>query len=140
LLLLDVDRFKQINDTYGHRAGDELLAVFAQRLHRATVGREVAVRLHGDEFTLWLGAVSPDAAARRADEVAADLARPVPIAGRELVMTASVGYACGPAALADLLQRADASMYAAKRSRSALSSLPVTAPVSRPRDRGKDVG
>jgi predicted signal transduction protein with EAL and GGDEF domain len=96
--------------------------------------------LHGDEFTLWLGAVGSDAAARRADEVAADLARPVPIAGREVVMTASVGYACGPASLADLLQRADASMYAAKRSRSALSSLPVTAPVSRPRDRGKDVG
>jgi diguanylate cyclase (GGDEF)-like protein len=143
LLLLDVDRFKQINDTFGHRAGDELLASFADRLRQATHRREVAVRLHGDEFAVWLGAVGPAAAARRADEVAAQLARPVQVAGVELVMTASVGHATAgrvrSGTLADLLHQADASMYSAKRSRPALPSLPVPAPASRLRDRGKDV-
>jgi diguanylate cyclase (GGDEF)-like protein len=142
LLLLDVDRFKQINDTFGHRAGDELLTAFADRLRQRTHRREVAIRLHGDEFAVWLGAVGPAAAARRADEVAAELARPVQVAGDELVMTASVGHAAGSvrsSTLADLLHQADASMYTAKRSRPALPSLPVPAPASRLRDRGKDV-
>lgn len=141
VLLLDVDRFKQINDTYGHRAGDELLTAFAGRLRRAARRREVAIRLHGDEFVVWLGSALPQDTASRAAEVSAELSRPLVVAGHELVMTASVGHASGPAGtpLPDLLHAADAAMYAAKRTRHSVPSLPATAPTPRLRDHGKDI-
>ncbi len=143
VLLLDLDRFKQINDTYGHRAGDELLAAVAERLRAATHRRESAVRLHGDEFAVWLGPVDEAGAARRAAEVAEKLTHPLRVAGVDLVVTASVGHAAAPAhaaTLSELLHRADASMYAAKHDgRSDLPSLPTAPVTSRPRDRRKDV-
>jgi diguanylate cyclase (GGDEF)-like protein len=140
VLLLDLDRFKQINDTFGHRAGDELLTVVAARLRQATRCRETALRLHGDEFAVWLGAVDAAAAARRAAEVATQLARPVRIAGHELVVSASVGHATAHvrSPLPELLHRADASMYAAKRHHSELPTVATAPPALRPRDRGKD--
>ncbi|MEU6643208.1 GGDEF domain-containing protein [Saccharomonospora sp. NPDC046836] len=140
VLLLDVDRFKQVNDTYGHRVGDELLTAFADRLAHATDRRETAIRLHGDEFAVWLGAARSDEAARRAVEVAAELSRPVVVAGHELVMTASVGHATGPARapLAELLHAADTAMYAAKRAGRAVPNLPAAEPAPRLRDHGKD--
>ncbi|ASR33852.1 hypothetical protein BAY61_01335 [Prauserella marina] len=140
VLLLDVDRFKQVNDTHGHRVGDALLAAFAHRLHAATTRREVAVRLHGDEFAVWLGATRSDAAARRAAEIAEALSRPVTVAGRELVMTASVGHATGPGGtpIAELLHAADTAMYAVKRARHVVPGLPTTESAPRLRDHGKD--
>ncbi|HJQ46894.1 MAG TPA: GGDEF domain-containing protein [Amycolatopsis sp.] len=135
LLLLDVDRFKQINDTYGHRVGDKLLMALASRLRRAAREGEVVIRLHGDEFVVWLGNITTAHAARRADEVASAIARPLVVAGDELVVTASVGHATGTTSLADLLHDADEAMYAAKRARAAVTGLPV-APRLRLRDKG----
>ncbi|OZM72658.1 GGDEF domain-containing protein [Amycolatopsis antarctica] len=140
VLLLDVDRFKAINDTHGHRAGDALLTVIATRLNAATGRGEVAIRLHGDEFAVWLAATTPTAAARRAREVSAALARPVVVEGRELTVTASVGHATGRARdLAGLLHAADQSMYATKRDRTAIATLPGGPGQTRLRDARKDV-
>ncbi|SNR29172.1 diguanylate cyclase (GGDEF) domain-containing protein [Haloechinothrix alba] len=142
VLLLDVDRFKQVNDTYGHRAGDALLTVIARRLRAATGRGEVPVRLHGDEFAVWLGRTDPEASARRAREVARALTRPVCVDGHQLVVTASVGHTTSSYAdtvsLAELLHQADQAMYRAKHQRHTLASLPTTAPADRLRDLRKD--
>ncbi|NKQ53551.1 GGDEF domain-containing protein [Amycolatopsis sp. K13G38] len=135
LLLLDVDRFKQINDTYGHRIGDMLLMALADRLRRVTREGEVAIRLHGDEFAVWLGKTTAAHAARRAEDIANAIARPLVISGQDSVVTASVGHATGTTTLTVLLHEADQAMYAVKRSRAAVTRVPV-APRLRLRDKG----
>ena len=119
VLLIDVDRFKHVNDTFGHEAGDALLRQVVPRLLDAVGPGDVVARLGGDEFAV----VSEDAAGTRTpEEVAARIARvwaePVVVAGRSLQVSGSTGVAvAGPGASPrTLLRDADAAMYAAKRS------------------------
>ncbi|WP_089158110.1 GGDEF domain-containing protein [Micromonospora sp. NBS 11-29] len=116
-VVLDLDGFKQINDRYGHAAGDQVLVSVAQRL-AAFAGNNLVARLGGDEFAGLL--VSPaadrrwiDHATRRLYEA---LAAPIPLGGRTIRVTASIGLAPvhSPTQLTDALCRADAAMYEAK--------------------------
>jgi diguanylate cyclase (GGDEF)-like protein len=131
LLLLDINHFKEVNDTLGHAAGDELLQVIAARLGAVARPGEVLSRLGGDEFALLATSLPPvDAhaalpmrpatlrqALRRARQIVEHLAAPTEIAGVQLSVEASVGVAVTPAGGADmteLLRRADIAMYQAK--------------------------
>ena len=118
LLLLDLDRFKVVNDTLGHGAGDELLRVVAQRLTDCVRGSDVVARFGGDEFVV--ACTSPSAVvgvAALAQRLIDSLARPIVVDGRELFVSASVGIVVsdGPDADSDsLLRDADVAMYRAK--------------------------
>ena len=122
LLLLDLDRFKEVNDTLGHPLGDGLLEVVARRLARSVRPGDVVARLGGDEFAVLLPAVRTGAAAREvAARLRAALAEPVRLEGMSLQVEASVGIALFPGdggTVEVLLQRADVAMYLAKERRS----------------------
>jgi diguanylate cyclase (GGDEF)-like protein len=121
LLLLDLDRFKEVNDTLGHPVGDELLRRLGPRLAAATGPGQTLARLGGDEFGLLLPDVADEAAARRAAEQVLDsLAKPFAVAGLTLYVSASIGIAVAPEHGEDsstLLRCADVAMYEAKRKR-----------------------
>ena len=124
LLLLDLDRFKEVNDTFGHPRGDELLAEVAARLRGVTREADTVARLGGDEFAvLLLGGAEADArAAARA--IRATLEAPIAVAGQPVQVGASIGVALAPAHGGDgatLLRRADVAMYAAKRAQSGVA-------------------
>jgi diguanylate cyclase (GGDEF)-like protein len=118
VLFLDLDRFKVVNDSVGHLAGDELLKHAARRISAAVRPRDVVARLGGDEFAVLVAGLRDDAEAREiAGRVLEALAEPVVVAGRELVASASIGIAmCHPGYRQpqDLLRDADAAMYRAK--------------------------
>lgn len=131
LLLADLDGFKAINDTYGHDFGNRVLAAVAARLADAAQPGELAARLHGDEFALWLGPVADPARAElRREQVAAALAAPLWVDGHRLTAAGSVGLALAPARapLAALLAAADAHMYQVKAARRAGLAVLPTAP------------
>ncbi|MGN6686794.1 MAG: diguanylate cyclase domain-containing protein [Actinomycetales bacterium] len=119
---LDLDGFKPVNDSLGHAAGDELLAVVARRLESVLPEQALAARLGGDEFLVALLDVDPmtgdaDVAAYVA-AVTQALSEPVVLAGRRLVVTASAGTSCFPhdgGSFSTLLHVADRRMYEAKR-------------------------
>jgi diguanylate cyclase (GGDEF)-like protein len=125
VLLLDLDRFKQINDRHGHEVGNHVIREIAGRLRAATDHRELPVRLHGDEFAVLLDALpvgdaGQDIAHRRAHEIAEQLTGSVMTGKGPVMVSASVGSAVLPAAHADLstlLTLADAAMYGAKSTR-----------------------
>jgi len=115
----DLDRFKPVNDTYGHRAGDNVLVEVAARLRsRLRVGDELA-RIGGDEFTVLLRNV-PDAtvAAQLADRLLLAVEEPFPVSDGEVRVGMSVGIALagGMSNADDLLSAADEALYACKRS------------------------
>jgi len=118
-LYVDLDGFKQVNDTFGHAAGDELLQVVAQRLRSVVRAGDTAARLGGDEFVVLVEganlAAGPELVAERVLEV---LRQPYDLGervGRELALTASVGVAWGLRESADeLLRDADLALYEAK--------------------------
>ena len=119
LLFLDIDRFKSINDTFGHETGDKLLKVFASRMQGAVRQYDTVARLAGDEFTIILeqlgGLADAQAVARKLVE---SLRQPIALAGRMLQVTASIGVAmCASGETDDvaLLRRADEALYEAKR-------------------------
>jgi diguanylate cyclase (GGDEF)-like protein len=120
VLILDLNGFKPINDTYGHDAGDQVLCVIARRM-AACLGDHLVARFGGDEFAALPSAPHPDAPESWWHEVAASLsaaiAPPMDIAGRRLTVTASIGVvpAERQADLPDLLRRADQAMFRAKR-------------------------
>ncbi|MDG3004433.1 putative bifunctional diguanylate cyclase/phosphodiesterase [Paludisphaera mucosa] len=121
LLLLDLDRFKVINDTFGHGCGDEVLRRTAPRLKHAVGDRGLVARLGGDEFGILLSGADRPAAERAAATILRAVARPIPIDGRTFDVGTSIGIALCPEHgrdAATLLQHADVAMYAAKRSRS----------------------
>ncbi len=119
LLLVDLDRFRDINDTLGHDAGDRLLRGVADRLRRSVRAGDLVVRVGGDEFAVLLtGIRSVEAAETVASALARALARPVSFEGMLLSVEASVGIACFPEdgeTVDELLRRADVAMYQAKR-------------------------
>ena len=121
VLFVDVDRFKLVNDSLGHEAGDRLLVEVAERVREALRPTDLIARLGGDEFVLLLDEMRlPSDATRVADRVLEVLRRPVLIGGRELFISSSVGIAtCIPhvgdeVTPSDLLRRADLAMYMAK--------------------------
>ena len=119
LLFLDLDRFKLVNDTLGHAAGDELLGEVARRLRAAVRQEDLIARLGGDEFTVVLEELQhPDNAAHLARKLIEAVARPMQLCGRELTPSTSVGIAIYPddaRSAADLSKAADAAMYRAKQ-------------------------
>jgi diguanylate cyclase (GGDEF)-like protein len=119
LLFVDLDRFKHVNDTLGHTAGDQLLVRTAHRLNELFGDGEWVARLGGDEFLALMPFEGDDSPVRRrAAEVHQSLSRPVRIGHRELKVTPSVGVALFPEHGEDigaLMQSADAAMYEAKQ-------------------------
>lgn len=123
VLLIDLDRFKDVNDSYGHEVGDAILITFAAVLHRVIRACDTAARFGGDEFAVVLDAVAgPAEATAVAQRVLGEAARPTLVADRPITIHASIGIAfvgpedpaCDPNAL---LRRADLAMYTAKRNR-----------------------
>ncbi|WP_176731992.1 putative bifunctional diguanylate cyclase/phosphodiesterase [Micromonospora rhizosphaerae] len=125
LLLLDINQFKEVNDTLGHAAGDQLLRLTASRLRALARPGDLLARLGGDEFALLLTTVpvvgnrtAPMAyALRQAREIAERLAAPTEVSGVRMSVEVSVGVVvadAGTADLTELLRRADIAMYQAK--------------------------
>jgi diguanylate cyclase (GGDEF)-like protein len=122
IVLLDVDRFKDVNDTLGHLIGDRLLCEVSERLLRAAAGRATVARLGGDEFALVIADVAdPGQAVDIVYDLNAEMSRPIEMEGMTLAVTFSAGIALAPEHGNDvslLLQRADIAMYLAKERRS----------------------
>jgi diguanylate cyclase (GGDEF)-like protein len=116
MILLDVDRFKDINDTYGHAVGDEVLLRLASLLRSAVRADDLAVRLGGDEFLLLIATADSETARRRAETILAGAAaEPWQEIAPDLAVQASIGLACGdPRQLDRLSQAADNALYRAK--------------------------
>jgi diguanylate cyclase (GGDEF)-like protein len=121
LLLLDLDHFKEVNDTLGHAAGDLLLQDIGVRLRRFVRSTDVVARLGGDEFALLLtGLRDPTEAAPVAEALLRLLAEPVEFEDLRLSVEGSIGVACHPhdaGRAEELFRRADVAMYQAKSSR-----------------------
>lgn len=124
LFYLDVDGFKDINDTFGHLAGDTALETVAERLTTALPARSIIGRLAGDEFAVIVDAPNPegngkDAIFKLARKLLDKLAEPLFVQGHEVFMTASMGIAFYPrdaSNVIDLIRNADAALYSAKKS------------------------
>jgi diguanylate cyclase (GGDEF)-like protein len=120
LLIIDLDRFKEINDTLGHHSGDLLLRELGPRLEAAIPPGNTVARLGGDEFAVLLTDADPDTALATARAIRTTLGKQVTLANVSVEVEASVGIACWPADGADaetVLQHADVAMYAAKNAR-----------------------
>ncbi|WP_167080098.1 sensor domain-containing diguanylate cyclase [Massilia aquatica] len=134
LAYLDIDHFKAINDTYGHKAGDQVLVEFAKRLRAAVRSTDSVARLAGDEFVAIFEGVSNDAEPAILAGKILDIARtPFLAAGKPLQVTTSVGMAIGGggASMEDYLALSDEALYAAKdggRNRFALRLLDSAPP------------
>jgi diguanylate cyclase (GGDEF)-like protein/PAS domain S-box-containing protein len=119
VLYIDLNRFKQVNDEYGHQAGDALLKAFAGRLQHCLRSGDILGRLGGDEFAIVLPSVSLDKAMNIADRFVETVSKNYIIQGTEIVCTASVGVALMPHHGEDLwhlISVADQAMYNAKSS------------------------
>ncbi|WP_433495216.1 putative bifunctional diguanylate cyclase/phosphodiesterase [Micromonospora sp. CA-248089] len=118
LLLLDLDRFKHVNDALGHAVGDRLLVEVSARLMGAVDGGDLVARLGGDEFAIVVPRLTDiDQARERADRVVAALAEPVPLDGLPLDVGGAIGIALYPdhgEDFATLMRHADVAMYDAK--------------------------
>jgi diguanylate cyclase (GGDEF)-like protein len=118
VLFLDIDRFKVVNDSMGHRAGDQLLVAIARRLDRVRRAGDTVARLGGDEFAFLIeGAGEANEAGRVANRVHRELSQPFEVNGQEVFTSASIGIALGGSndhRPEDLLRDADTAMYRAK--------------------------
>jgi diguanylate cyclase (GGDEF)-like protein/PAS domain S-box-containing protein len=117
VLLVDLDGFKQVNDSLGHDAGDQLLQAVAERFTETSRPSDTLARLGGDEFALLIDAAHETHAASVAKRLLVALEEPIWIAGRELVIGASIGialHAGGAGEGEELIRHADVAMYAAK--------------------------
>jgi diguanylate cyclase (GGDEF)-like protein len=119
MLVLDLNDFKQVNDTLGHRYGDELLREVATRLTQVLRGGDTVARLGGDEFAILIpSGAGPAEALSVATKIEAALSAPIDLGGISLNAVASIGIALSPDHgdnATDLLQRADIAMYTSKR-------------------------
>lgn len=124
VLFLDLDGFGRVNNSFGHQAGDRLLAELARRLQACMTGRDGLARIGGDEFAVLVeGKDAAASALRLAERITQTLRQPLLLLGRaEVFCTSSIGIAHAPADAAgqhrpeDLMRDADSAMYAAKRS------------------------
>jgi diguanylate cyclase (GGDEF)-like protein len=131
LLYVDLDRFKNVNDVLGHRAGDAVLVEFAHRLRQCTRDEDLVVRLGGDEFAVLLTHTTPVSAHAAAERIVLNAAAPFVVDDRLVSLTASVGLAFLDGDVPDrtlgmidvLIRHADAAMYKAKRSGSGVMQL-----------------
>ncbi|WP_347986623.1 EAL domain-containing protein [Methylomonas sp. AM2-LC] len=118
LLFIDLDRFKEVNDTLGHMLGDRLLEIAAQRLLTCIRDTDTVARLGGDEFTIILTDLdNPEAVQRVAQTILDKMMEPFPLNGEQSYVSASIGVTIFPddgKDIAQLLQNADQAMYAAK--------------------------
>ncbi len=120
VLFLDLDKFKSVNDQFGHEAGDALLREVGARFSRCVRSSDTVSRLGGDEFVIVLPQIAhADDAVSAAEKIISTLGQPVTLAGQRLDVTISIGIAIAPPGVrqdaAGLLARADAAMYAAKK-------------------------
>jgi diguanylate cyclase (GGDEF)-like protein len=119
VLLLDLDGFKQVNDSFGHDAGDQVLIAVAQRLRACLRPADTVARLGGDEFTILLEDITHlREATRVAERIENSLRTPFMVDGHETQVTTSIGIALnepGKTGSSDLLRNADIAMYEAKR-------------------------
>ncbi|GAC1452090.1 MAG: EAL domain-containing protein [Steroidobacteraceae bacterium] len=122
-LYLDMDRFKEVNDTFGHGAGDRVLEVLSERLTRAVPPETVVGRLAGDEFALFVDGLAADTdnrgpIAQLARSILTEISRPFQLNQHEVFLTASIGIAFCPRDaenVIDLIRNADAAMYYSKQ-------------------------
>ena len=135
LLLLDLDRFKEVNDTLGHQVGDLLLQQIAQRLQGAVRADALVARLGGDEFAVMLPSVDVDGAARVAEALVSVVQAPLLLGGQMIAVDVSIGIAAVPEHARDadtLLSCADMAMYQAKRSGTGVAVYSAAADQYRP--------
>jgi diguanylate cyclase (GGDEF)-like protein/PAS domain S-box-containing protein len=138
VVFLDVDRFKQVNDSYGHAAGDALLLAVTERLCACLRPQDTIARFGGDEFALLLddvGAVEDIAGV--AGRIQSAIQQPVDVGGAEVLVSASMGIAlsedgCGSAY--EIMQRADEAMYTAKANGKARHEFYAAAEAATPPD------
>jgi diguanylate cyclase (GGDEF)-like protein len=126
VLFLDLDRFKQINDTLGHEAGDQLLQEVAQRLQACLRDSDTVARLGGDEFIVLLPALEEQYAAAVAQKILSAVARPFLLSGQDFCVTASIGISTYPQDGLDeqtLTKNADIAMYRLNRKARIISSF-----------------
>jgi diguanylate cyclase (GGDEF)-like protein len=118
IMIIDLDGFKHVNDTYGHAAGDFLLQVIAGRINACTRSNDTVVRLGGDEFAIILPEIDNDRSAITiANKIINTIAESVIINGREVSVTASIGIALHSrygSSADELIESADLAMYSAK--------------------------
>ena len=117
VLLLDLNGFKAVNDTYGHHVGDQLLQQVARRLESCVRSVDLVARMSGDEFNVLLESIDPAEASQRAEQIAAALAAPYVVGEHTVISGASIGLVSSASMLAtvdDYLRAADAAMYRAK--------------------------
>ncbi|MFG1867943.1 putative bifunctional diguanylate cyclase/phosphodiesterase [Micromonospora arborensis] len=129
LVLIDLNHFKEVNDTLGHAAGDQVLVQVADRLRGAAQTSDLVARLGGDEFAVLLrGLPAPAVAAHRAETLLATLHEPFDLDGMRISVEASGGISVAPSngGMAELLRRADVAMYQAKRAGQRISSYAPT--------------
>jgi diguanylate cyclase (GGDEF)-like protein len=123
VLMLDVDRFKEINDTMGHAIGDRVLVEIGRRLRAGLRDEDTLARFGGDEFVVLMEGIASDTLVQRAEQLLATVAEPILADAMELFLDVSVGMALYPEhgdSAEELLRRADIAMYDAKESRSRL--------------------
>ena len=119
MLFVDVDKFKSVNDTYGHAVGDGLLIEFAKRIIEVVGNKEAACRYGGDEFLLFLLGYNEEDTKSVCNALVNKMRQPFNIAGNEFNLSASVGAAIMPKDAADidnLLIKADSALYVSKNS------------------------
>ncbi len=117
VLFIDLDRFKSVNDTYGHDAGDEVLRIIGARLQGAGTGQDAVCRLGGDEFAVILGDTDSARAHDVADRLLESIRRPISVAGRSVTVDATIGVALAESQDAPpgaVVRNADLAMYRAK--------------------------
>lgn len=119
ILMMDIDHFKQVNDTYGHAVGDRVLKEFANRIARNIRGVDLAARYGGEEFVVMMPDTPLDWAKMIADRLRQEVAEEsfdVGLSGQQLEVTVSIGVACstGEDSPSMLLERADKALYEAK--------------------------
>jgi diguanylate cyclase (GGDEF)-like protein/PAS domain S-box-containing protein len=124
LIILDLDHFKEINDSMGHDVGDMALQLIAMRLQQVVRRSDTVARLGGDEFTIILeGVMEEESILHVVDKVREAISQPLELEGREFIVTASVGLTLYPDHGSDpegLLKNADIAMYRAKEKRDAI--------------------
>jgi diguanylate cyclase (GGDEF)-like protein len=122
MVMMDLDRFKEINDTLGHSLGDDLLAEIGRRLRQTIRESDTVARLGGDEFAVMFESAGPESAVEVAQRIGRALETPFALGGVSIDVKASMGIALYPLHAEDagtLMKRADVAMYQAKRNQGA---------------------